>query len=92
MKTTTLAELVVSAQLAANKAAAPNADGTVKDLMAIETLRLEEFANTGFDREDYSTWQNTFLNQLEMHVNFGKQDSPATTAAKKAAAAANAKI
>jgi hypothetical protein len=86
MKTTSLADLVASAQAAANKAFAPNADGSAKDALAVQTLKLEEFATANFDRLDFANWENAFFAQLEMLVNFSKQDSPATKAAKLAAA------
>lgn len=78
MTNTTLADLVKSAQAAANKAiAAP-------DSLAQQTIKLEEFAMANFDRADFATWENAFNAQLEMIQNFSKQDSPATIAAKKA--------
>ena len=81
---TTLADLVVSAQAAAQKAF------TANDTLAQQSLKLEEFAVSGFDRADYPTWENAFNAQLEMLQNFSKQDSPATLAAKRAAAASPA--
>ena len=80
MLKTKLSELVVSAQAAAQKAF------TANDTLAQQSLKLEEFAASGFDRADYPTWENAFNAQLEMLQNFSKQDSPATIAAKKAAA------
>lgn len=84
MKTnnTTLAELVLSAQAAANKAQ------SAPDQLGRESIRLEEFAASGFDRADYLTWLNGFNAQVDMLDMFTRQDSPATTAAKKAAALA----
>ena len=82
---TTLADLVISAQAAANKAA------TAKDQLAQESVRLEEFAASGFDRVDYPTWLNAFNAQLQMHEAFNTQDSPATKAAKQAVLAATSK-
>ena len=81
MKTTTLADLVLSAQAAANKAHA------AADALAQETIRHEEFGAAQFDRADYPTWKNAFTAQLEMLAVFSKQDSPSTSAAKKTAAA-----
>ena len=79
---TTLAQLILSAQAAAQKTlAAP-------DMLAQQSIKLEEFAMANFDRSDFSTWENAFNAQLEMLQNFSKQDSPATTAAKRQAAAA----
>lgn len=78
--TTTLKDLVVSAQQAALKAFA------AADILAQETIKLEEFAVANFDRSDFATWENAFNVQLEMLANFSKQDSPATAAAKKTAA------
>jgi hypothetical protein len=83
MLNTKLSELVVSAQAAAQKAF------TANDTLAQQSLKLEEFAASGFDRADYPTWENAFNAQLEMLQNFSKQDSPATTAAKKQAALAS---
>ena len=79
---TTLAAIVLSAQAAANKAVA------APDQLARESIRLEEFNAAGFDRADYLTWLNAFNAQLDMLVMFATQDSPATAAAKKAAAIA----
>lgn len=81
-KTTTLADLVISAQAAAQKAY------KAQDTLAQQSIKLEEFAASGIDREDYPTWENSFNAQLEMLTAFSKQDSPATAAAKKKAAAA----
>lgn len=80
MKTATLADIVISAQAAAQKAFAAT------DALAQQSIKLEEFAQSGFERTDFATWENSFLSQLEMLTNFSKQDSPATAAAKKAAA------
>ena len=84
MLNTKLSDLVVSAQSAAQKAF------TANDTLARQSLKLEEFAASGFDRADFPTWENAFNAQLEMLQNFSKQDSPATIAAKKAAATATA--
>ena len=84
MLNTKLSDLVVSAQAAAQKAF------TANDTLAQQSLKLEEFAASGFDRADFPTWENVFNAQLEMLQNFSKQDSPATIAAKKAAATATA--
>ncbi len=77
----TLADLVVSAQAAAQKAFPAN------DTLAQQSLKLEEFTASGFDRADYPTWENAFNAQLEMLQNFSRQDSPATIAARRQAAA-----
>ena len=82
----TLADLVLSAQAAANKAV------TAPDQLARETIRHEEFTAAGFDRGDYLTWKNAFNAQLDMLTMFATQDSPATQAAKKAAAAAGQQL
>lgn len=79
MKNTTLADLVISAQGAANKAY------TVPDALAQQTIKLEEFATSNFDRADFAAWENAFNAQLDMLKAFSQQDSPATVAAKKAA-------
>jgi len=76
----TLADLIISAQAAALKAF------TAQDVLAQQSLKLEEFAATGFDRADYPTWENSFNSTLELLQIFSKQDSPATAAAKKQAA------
>ena len=86
MLNTKLSELVVSAQAAAQKAF------TANDTLAQQSLKLEEFAVSGFDRADYPTWENAFSAQLEMLQNFSKQDSPATQLAKIAAAKASAGV
>jgi len=78
----TLADLVLSAQAAANHAV------SAADQLARESIRLEEFSASGFDRADYLTWLGAFNAQLEMLAMYAKQDSPATAAAKKAAAPA----
>ena len=77
MKTTTLKDLVVSAQAAALKAFA------AADNLAQQTVKLEEFGIANFDRADFPTWENAFNVQIEMLSNFAKQDSPATSAAKR---------
>jgi hypothetical protein len=82
MNNITLADIVKSAQAAANKAiAAP-------DALARQTIKLEEFAMANFDRADFSAWENAFNAQIDMLQAFSQQDSPATIAAKKTAAAA----
>ena len=81
MKNATLAEIVVSAQAAAQKAFA------AADSLAQQSIKLEEFAASGFDRADYPTWENSFNAQVDMLQAFSQQDSPATKAAKVAAAA-----
>jgi hypothetical protein len=81
MTNTTLAQLVLSAQAAANEAAA------APDTLGQQSLKLAKFSEATFDRADFPTWENAFNAQLEMLSNFSKQDSPATIAAKKAAAA-----
>ena len=81
MKNTTLADLVISAQAAANKAF------TAPDALARQTIKLEEFATANFDRADFATWENAFNAQIDLLQPFSRQDSPATVAAKKAAEA-----
>jgi hypothetical protein len=90
MKNATLADLLISAQTAANTAFQPNADGSQKDILARETVKLEEFGSSGFDRADFPTWENNFQNQLNTLASYSQQDSPATVAAKRAATAASA--
>jgi len=85
MKNATLADIVISAQASAIKAKAAT------DSLGQQSIKLEEFAATGFDRADYPTWENSFNAQVEMLTVFGQQDSPATAAAKKAAALAQEK-
>ena len=82
--TVSIADLVLSAQAAALKAA------TAKDQLAQQSIKLEEFAASGFDRLDFPMWENAFNGQIDTITNFAKQDSPATLAAKKAAAIATA--
>ena len=77
---------MLAAQAAANKAATPAADGSLPDALTQQTIKLEEFATSGFDRADYSIFENRFQEQLEMIINWSKQDSPATKAAKLVAA------
>jgi len=80
MINTTLKDLVLSAQAAANEAAA------APDALGRESVKLAKFSESGLDRLDFETWCDSFNNQIEIHQVFGKQDSPATVAAKKAAA------
>ena len=80
MTNTTLKDIVLNAQAAANEAAA------APDQLGQESVKLAKFSESGLDRADYPTWCNAFSAQAEMLQNFAKQDSPATTAAKKAAA------
>jgi hypothetical protein len=88
MKTTTLSDIVVNAQAAANEAVVPSAAGALPDELGQQSLKLAKFSESGFDRADYPTWESAFNTQLQMLQTFSKQDSPATTAAKKAAAQA----
>jgi hypothetical protein len=78
----TLAQIVLAAQAAANKAA------SATDALAQQTIKLEEFATSGIDRADFATFETSFNAQFEMYQVFSQQDSPATLAAKKAAQAA----
>ena len=78
---TTLADLVITARLAAQKAFA------LKEPLAIARTKLEEFTASGFDALDFPTWEQSFLAELEMLGVFSQQDSLATAAAKRAAAA-----
>lgn len=79
MLNTTLADLTLSAQSAGQKVF------KAKDLLAKETVKLEEFAQAGFDRGDYPTWEQAVNAQAEMLTNFSKQPSPAALAARKVA-------
>jgi hypothetical protein len=81
MQNTTLKDLVLNAQAAANEAA------SASDQLGRDAVALAKFNESGFDRADYPTWMNAFNTQLQIHDAFAKQDSPATAAAKKAAAA-----
>ncbi len=78
----TLADLVINARNAGQKAF------TAEDILAQQSIKLEEFAASGFDRADFPTWETSFNAEMEMLGVFSKQDSPATSAAKKAAATA----
>jgi hypothetical protein len=80
MTNTTLKDLVLSAQAAANEAAA------APDTLGQQSVKLAKFSEAAFDRLDFPTWENSFNGQLEMLTTFAKQDSPATTAAKKPSA------
>ena len=79
MKTTTLADITLSAQAAANKAF------TAKDALERQSIKLSEFNAAGFDRADFATWENGFNGQIEMLAHFSREDSPATKAAKVSA-------
>ena len=80
MPKTTLADILISAQATGQKVfKAP-------DLLAAESIKLEDFAATGFDRADYPTWEHSVNAQAADLANFAKQPSPATAAAQKAAA------
>ena len=61
---------------------------TATDALAVQTIKLEEFALSGIDRADFQTFESSFNAQLDMYQAFSKQDSPATLASKKAAQAA----
>jgi len=80
MKTTTLADLIINARSAAQKAFA------TADPLAQQSTKLEEFTVSGFDRTDFPTWENAFNAELDMLGVFSKQPSPATVAAAKSAA------
>ena len=79
---TTLADIVISARAAATKALA------AKDPLALASLKLEEFAASGFDRADFLTWEQSFNATVDEIKHLALTDSPATYAAKRAAAAA----
>ena len=81
MKTATLADLVISARAAAQKAFKST------DAFAQRKTLTDEFTASGFDAADFPNWENAFNAEMEMLTVFSKQDSPATAAAKKAAAA-----
>lgn len=81
---TTLADIVLSAQAAANKA-----HGLGNALQRLE-VKLAEFRAGEFDFEDFQTWENAFNGQLEMLDHFSKQPSPAVVVAAKKVAAAPA--
>lgn len=76
----TLADLILSAQAAAQKAHA------VTSLLEQQTAKLQAFTASGFHVDDFPAWENSFNAQLEMLTAFSKQPSPATVAAAKAAA------
>ena len=78
-KTVSLADLVINARNSGQKAFA------AADPLAQQSVKLEEFTASGFDRADFPTWESAFNAELEMLGVFSKQDSPATVAAKKAA-------
>ena len=82
-KPTTLADIVIHARNAGQKAFG------AEDILAQQSIKLEEFAASGFDRADFPTWENSVNAELEMLGVFSKQDSPATIAAKKQAALAS---
>ena len=85
MKTATLADIVISAQAAAVKALA------AADSLAQQSVKLEEFSLSGFDRLDFPNWENAYHTQLDSLATLAKQPSLATLAAQKAAAAATPK-
>jgi hypothetical protein len=84
MKNATLADLVISARNAGQKAF--EAD----DALTQQTTKLAEFKASGFDSADFPTWEQAFNSEIDMLNAFSVQDSPATTAAKKLAASAPA--
>lgn len=79
-KQITLNVLVLNAQAAALKAFA------FADAFSQRKTMTDEFTASGFDPLDFPTWENAFNSQLEMLTSFSRHDSPATIAAKKAAA------
>lgn len=82
MKNATIADLIINARSAAQKAF------PAKTALEQQNIKLAEFATSGFDAADFPMWENTFLSEIEMLGVFSKQDSPATEAAKKAKPAA----
>lgn len=79
MKTTTLAEIVISAQAAAQKAlGAP-------DSLARQSVKLAEFEASGHDRLDFPNWENAFNTHLDLLTALGRQESEGTKAARRAA-------
>lgn len=81
MKNTSLAEIVLSAQAAANEAYG------AADSLQRQRIKLEKFELAEHAPADFPTWETSFNNQLDMLAAFSKQDSPATRAAKLTAPA-----
>ena len=79
MLTTTLADLVVHAQKAANTA---HAAATVLEQ---QTAKIQAFTDSGFHAADFQTWESAFQSQIQMLEAFTKQPSPAAAAAAKVA-------
>lgn len=82
MAKTTLADLVLNAQASANKAF------QLESPIARLKTKTQEFEAAAFHEDDFTTWENAFNAQLDMLTHFSQLDSPATEAAKKAAAIA----
>ena len=80
VKNLTQADIILSAQAAALKA------HPLKNELQVQTLKLEEFALTGFTEEDYAMWENAFMRQVEDIKTFSKFDAPSVMAAKRLAA------
>lgn len=78
MKNTTLADIVLSAQAAANEAF------HAADDLQRQKIKLEKFELAEHDRADFPAWESSFNAQLEMLGSFARQDSPATRAARLA--------
>jgi hypothetical protein len=71
-----LAQLIQSAQSAANKA------HEVIELLDKAAIKLNEFHQSGLAKADFPTWEQHFNAQLDLLAHFAKQETPATTAAK----------
>jgi hypothetical protein len=52
-----------------------------KDALATESLKLEAFTASAFDRADFSQWQAYFTNHVANYTSLKAQPSPATKAA-----------
>ena len=74
MKSCTLADIVISAQFAAQKAFA------VAEASVREKIKRAEFAASGFDRAHYPSWESAFNAQLRLLAAFGKPAHPAIVA------------
>jgi len=79
---TTLADLALTAQAAANEAY------SAKELFERTNIKLDKFRAAGHESGDFPVWENLFNAQLEMLGHYSAQPSPATIEAAKAAAKA----
>ncbi|HEV2694230.1 MAG TPA: hypothetical protein VG347_15155 [Verrucomicrobiae bacterium] len=75
-KLPTLADIVLSAQAAANTAV------SITTTLERQASKLKAFADSNFHADDFPNWENAFYEQLQNIENLAKQPSIASKAGK----------